>query len=150
MSTTKYVVGAIAGVIVGAVGLAQLWRADYPEPEFEIIEHAGAFEVRRYAARVVAETNSRGETDWEAHRQGFKRLACFIFGGNKAGEELEMTAPVEAFRRSPEEWVIRFTLPYQRALPEYPTPEDKSVQLRALPAQDLASLEFHGSYSPAL
>ena len=71
------------------------------EPKFEVISQAGAIELRRYPALIVAETWVEGDMD-AASSQGFRQIADYIFGnnqtagstGDKASEKIAMTAPV--------------------------------------------------------
>lgn len=52
------------------------------EPAFTVVRQTDTFEVRSYAPLIVAETVVEG--DWsDASSQGFRRLAGYIFGGNK-------------------------------------------------------------------
>ena len=65
------------------------------EPPFTLERQEDSFEVRRYAARVVAETRVTGSSFDAAGNQGFRRLAGCIFGKNHARRDFAMTAPVE-------------------------------------------------------
>lgn len=74
------------------------------EPKFELLAQDGDHEIRRYSALIVAETTVEGDMD-AATRQGFKRIADYIFGNNQAArpaggpqpsEKIAMTAPVVA------------------------------------------------------
>lgn len=74
-----------------------------PEPNYTILEHVGNFERRLYDPRIIAKTVVTGAYD-SASRQGFKRLADYIFGNNSKVEpanknssksaKISMTAPV--------------------------------------------------------
>lgn len=77
------------------------------EPAYEIVERLGAAEIRAYELVVVAETVVDGEFD-RAGNAAFRRLAGYIFGGNRVragateSARIEMTAPV-GMRPSPKE-----------------------------------------------
>ena len=74
-----------------------------PEPSYTILEHVGNFERRLYDPRIIVKTEVTGSYD-SASRQGFKRLADYIFGNNSKVEpannnssksaKISMTAPV--------------------------------------------------------
>jgi hypothetical protein len=69
------------------------------EPVHVVLERDGRFELREYAAVVIAETVVEGDLA-SASTAGFRRLAGYIFGGNRsvreggASERIDMTAPV--------------------------------------------------------
>ena len=73
------------------------------EPKFELLAQDGDHEIRRYSALIVAETMVEGDMD-AATRQGFKRIADYIFGNNQGAkpgggsppEKIAMTSPVVA------------------------------------------------------
>lgn len=54
------------------------------EPKFTLALKDGAFEIRDYAASIVAEVTVTGDQN-EASRKGFRLLAGYIFGGNASG-----------------------------------------------------------------
>ena len=68
------------------------------EPKFETVQREAKFEVRQYAPFIVAETWVDGDMD-AASGKGFRLIADYIFGNNKAPQSAEsakvaMTAPV--------------------------------------------------------
>jgi hypothetical protein len=128
------------------------------EPGFTLVAKEGAFELRDYAASVVAEVAVTGSPH-SAGNKGFRLLAGYIFGANSraqkiamtvpvtklpAGEQGAMTAPVTQTSGASGHWLVRFTLPRAYALSELPMPESPQVQLRDLPAQRFAVLRFSG------
>ena len=130
------------------------------EPRFESLESEGALELRRYAPYIVAETVVA--TDFAAAgNEGFRRLAGYIFGGNRSrtkiamtapvaqsaqGEKIAMTAPV-AQRAAAQGYVVSFTMPAQYTLESLPEPEDPRVVLRQVPGFCAAVLRYSGSWS---
>jgi hypothetical protein len=135
----------------------QLARHFVSEPPYEVLERLGdGVEIRRYEAMVVAETRIEASFD-AAPNQGFRRLAGFLFGGNRGGESLAMTAPVtqtgerlamtvpvtQAVTGAAS--VVAFVMPAGRALSSLPIPDDGSVALREVPARTIAVLTYSGS-----
>jgi SOUL heme-binding protein len=127
------------------------------EPKFDLVLKEGAFEVRDYAASIVAEVTVTGHQQ-QAVRKGFGLLAGYIFGGNAKrskvamtapvtnianGEKIAMTAPVTQIEEK-EDWLIRFTMPSKFALGDLPEPNDKAVTIKALPPARFAVLRFSG------
>ena len=82
------------------------------EPRYNVLISEPPFEVRRYAALTVAQTQIQGDFD-AASRSGFRRIASYIFGDNLQPElgaqrKIAMTAPVTVVPDDP------FTLPWNR------------------------------------
>ena len=68
------------------------------EPKYRVIDKEGAYEVRQYAPKLIAEVVVEGSRD-EASNKGFRLIAAFIFGENQAvsstdSEKIAMTVPV--------------------------------------------------------
>ena len=148
---------AALGGVVGRPAMA------IEEPKFTRVEKTGDFEIRAYAPYLVAETLVSGEFD-QAGNEGFRRLAGYIFGGNRGkqkiamtapvaqqatpkGEKIAMTAPVGLERRG-DAWRITFALPAEIKLDNAPIPNDARVTLREVAARTVASLGFSGTWSP--
>jgi hypothetical protein len=151
------------------VGVAywQLQRLFTEEPEYEVEGFIGELEVRRYPARVVAETFVEGLDEEAAREEGFRRLAHFIFGGNGAkrrismttpvssgapdtarGEHIDMATPMTSGRAVADDgYVVTFTMPHDLDLASLPTPDDARVVVRELPETRVAVLRYHGTYS---
>ena len=138
------------GTIVGI-------RSGTEEPPFTVERRFGDVEIRRYGSRIAAETTI--EADEEAARnEGFRRLARYIFGGNKGntkiamtapvaqsqGQKIAMTAPVAAQRGGAGQWVIRFFMPSSHTMDTLPTPNDERVRLVHVPGEKVAVLRFSG------
>ena len=85
--------------LVGASLLGSLPAMAIEEPSYDVVERLGATEIRAYEPVVVAETVVDGEFD-RAGNAAFRRLAGYIFGGNRVREgangsaRIAMTAPV--------------------------------------------------------
>lgn len=150
-------IGAAVALAVGARALAEV-----EEPAFSVDLREGDFEVRRYQARVVAETRVVGSWD-EAGSEGFRRLAGYIFGGNRGRTKIAMTAPVgerasgEAVkipmtapvgeRAEDGAWVVSFTMPAGETLASLPEPNDARVTLRELAPCRVAVVRFSGRWN---
>ncbi len=132
------------------------------EPAFTVVRQTDTFEVRSYAPLIVAETVVEG--DWsDASSQGFRRLAGYIFGGNKQRAKIAMTAPVgtqegaKIARVSPDtvrqegsrSWVVSFTMPARWTLARLPQPDDPRVRLREIPMRRVAAKRVGGWWSAA-
>ena len=147
-------------------------RVGTEEPAHTSERIAGSVEMRRYDARIAAETTvAAGEADEnEARSEGFRRLAGYIFGRNisadgrsnrvamtapvaqsTTGTKIAMTAPVAQAAQDVEVglgWVIRFFMPSSWTLDTLPTPIDDRVRLVEVPPQAYAVLRFSGDRGP--
>lgn len=130
------------------------------EPTFIVESKAAHYEIRKYALIVVAETKI--ESDFEnAGNQAFRILAGYIFGANKSKSKIAMIAPVNQVASSEKiamtapvtqsngasGFLVQFTMPKQYTLDALPTPNDSRVQLRQLPAREIAGFNYSGSWS---
>ena len=132
-----------------------------PEPPHEVLKRDGKIEVRQYQTQVIAETFVSEEYD-RAGTAGFRRLAGYIFGGNREKEQIAMTAPVLQEPRSrqiamtapvlqektKDGWWMAFILPTDITMANAPQPDNPDVKLRELPAKKLVSLQYSGWNSP--
>lgn len=132
------------------------------EPKFTVVGQIGAVEVRQYAPRIAAETVVEG-SELAARREGFERIAGYIFGGNQggqkiamtapvaqdsAGAQIAMTAPVAQAADGPGKWRIRFFMPASYTLATLPVPNDGRVRLATVPPETMAVLRFSGVPGP--
>ena len=137
------------------------------EPKYEVVSDYGDFELRRYDPSIVAETSVTGEFSTSAN-VGFRRLANYIFGGNKSqakiamtapvtttgdqptSEKISMTAPVAQVATGSDQWLITFTMPSKYTMDTLPEPLDPMVRLRAVPGSTFAVIRFSGFNSASL
>ena len=146
-----------AGLAVAACSVVGDRRGT-EEPAFDVLGRAGATEIRRYAPRIAAETDLEGDAE-TARNDGFRRVAGYIFGGNRAAakiamtapvaqaaasERIAMTAPVAQSAAGPGRWTVRFFMPAQWTLATLPVPNDPAVRLVEVPGETMAVLRFTG------
>ena len=154
------IAGAL-GQVAEAGGSIVGIRNGTEEPSFTVERQVGDVEVRRYGSRIAAETTIDANEE-AARNEGFRRLARYIFGGNKGktkiamtapvaqqqGQKIAMTTPVAAQRGEAGQWVIRFFMPSEHTLDSLPTPNDERVQLVTVPSERVAVLRFSGLANP--
>jgi hypothetical protein len=104
---------------------------------------------------VSKSDNPRGEA--------FRAIAEYIFGANKGGRKIDMTAPVEISSAGKEiamttpvevksldsGSVMRFFIPAKYSREQLPEPSDPRVKLIEMPPTTVAVLQFSGSTSDA-
>jgi hypothetical protein len=155
-------VGKVAGQVADAGGSIVGIRHGTEEPPFTVERRFGDVEIRRYGSRIAAETTIEANEE-AARNEGFRRLARYIFGGNKGstkiamtapvaqeqGQKIAMTAPVAAQRGGTGQWVIRFFMPSSHTMDTLPTPNDERVRLVHVPGERVAVLRFSGIAHPS-
>jgi hypothetical protein len=117
------------------------------EPRYTVLTAEPPFELRRYAAFVVAQTQIDGDFD-AASRSGFRRIASYIFGDNLqdglgAQRKISMTAPVTVAPES-EGWRVHFVMPSTESVQTLPQPNNPQIQLRTVPEHDAVAVRFGG------
>ena len=130
------------------------------EPAYEVISKSDDVEIRRYAPYVVAELSVDAPAD-KAGSQAFPILAGYIFGNNKGGTKLAMTAPViqagvpdsvelttpSASRSAADSHVVQFVLPKGVSPESAPVPIDQRVRVRDVASVQVAVIVYSGSWS---
>jgi hypothetical protein len=117
------------------------------EPRYTVLVSDPPFEVRRYAAFTVAQTQMQGDFD-AASSSGFRRIASYIFGDNlQAGlgaqRKISMTAPVTVTPEA-EGWRVHFVMPSAESVQTLPQPLNPQVTLRPVPEHETVSVRFSG------
>ena len=129
------------------------------EPAFELLAQQGAFELREYAAYLVAETRVEASFT-DAGNVAFQRLFRYISGNNVSKQKIAMTAPVTQSQgekismTSPVSqtaagtgFLVAFTLPSKFTLETAPKPLDPTVEIRSVPARLVACWRYSGRWT---
>jgi len=154
----------LVSTVLACGGMVALFKSQFDrflleEPNYESEGEVDGLELRRYTPRRVAETTVEATSFDEARKEGFQRLAGYIFGDNSTrekltaghrseshSERLPMTTPV-TLGHSATGYVMRFQMPKHRTLSSLPRPNDARVHLRQVPSERVAVLRFRGTYS---
>jgi hypothetical protein len=119
------------------------------EPKYRVVLQEFPYEVRQYESTLIAETHVQGSLG-EASNKGFRILADFIFGNNRAAagetpQKIAMTAPVTVDSdQTSKAWRVQFTMPASYNLNTLPKPNNPAVAIRALPTKTYAVIVFSG------
>lgn len=130
------------------------------QPEYTVVRQDGAFELRRYAPYLLAETEVESGF-MEAGNVAFGRLFRYISGDNTARVEIAMTAPVEQAKRgekiamtAPVEqaradgvYRVAFVVPRKYSRDTVPQPTDPRVRIREVPARSIAVWRYSGRWT---
>ena len=152
------IVGTATQIIEGFGGLFGIRTTE--EPLYVREAEIGDIEIRRYGPRIAAQTVVTGDEN-EARNAGFRRIAGYIFGGNRRkteiamtapvaqqSEKIAMTAPVAQSSGAEGDSVIRFFMPSKWSMDLLPEPDDERVELVEVPGETYAVLRFTGDRSP--
>ena len=132
------------------------------EPEYRVVKEYEGFELRRYAAFLIAATEVQGEFDAAGNR-GFRILFDYISGNNEQaeaiamtapvgqrakGEKIAMTAPVSQVKAdgSANLYSISFVVPGEYTLETVPRPRDPRVRIQQVPSRLVAVRRYSGRW----
>jgi hypothetical protein len=141
------------GILAGggaALALAalrvQMARWFTPEPAFEADGRLANLQIRRYPARIEASTEVDDVLLESALDHGYGRLACYVCGANRAGENLARTTPILTAMHDGR-YSVSFVMPPGRELGDLPRPDHPAVLLREVPSRTIAALRFRGRFT---
>jgi len=129
------------------------------EPQYQVLEKSGDFEIRQYQPYIVAETLVEGDFA-EVGNEGFRRLFDFIQGKNRKKEKISMTAPVTQEAASEKipmtapvgqekvagKWRITFVMPSSYTMEALPEPLDPRIKLTEVPGRLMAVHRYSGTW----
>jgi len=143
---------------------------DIESPAFEVTLSDEAAELRRYAPMIAAEVSVVADDIDAAGSMGFMPLANYIFGNNRPGETVEMTAPVTTtpvierdtlqggdgekiamtapVTTAPDDegmYAVRFMMPSKWTMETLPAPADDRVALVEVPERHVVVYGFYGA-----
>jgi hypothetical protein len=131
------------------------------EADYTVIKKSDAFELRDYAAHILAETVVEASLE-DAGNEAFRLLFKYISGNNTSsqkvpmtapvtqqpvGQKIKMTAPVGQQQAENGGWLVSFTMPRAYTMETIPQPTNPKVTLRHVPAQRMATIRYSGFWS---
>ena len=135
---------ALAAVAVVAAMSGEVAMA-IEEPGYTVLREENAFELRRYAPYLVAETEVDADF-MSAGNVAFGRLFRYISGANTTRTEIAMTAPVEQARDG-DTYRVAFVVPRKFTRETVPQPTDPTVRIREVPARTIAAWRYSGRWT---
>jgi hypothetical protein len=110
---------------------------------YHIIKREKDFEIRLYPSATMAKITIKVKTYKELSSAGFRKLASFIFGGNKANKNIAMTTPVHMdineFKSS-----MSFVMPADYTKDNLLKPNDSSITIKTTNEEYVAAIRFGG------
>ena len=121
--------------------------------EFRTLQTFDDFEIREYAPCVIAEVKVSAQYS-TASSAAFSSLFKYISKGNKASQQIAMTAPVIAAQKAEgaeaDDWFVSFVMPSGSTFGHLPHPNDPRVVLRELETETCIATSFRGKATEAL
>jgi len=151
-SRRKLGVATLGSSLLALATRWQLARWFSEEVRYEIesldVDFGGDFEVRQYAPRVHAETVLNAAPWQQSLHEGFNRLAKYISGNNSRHLKIAMTAPVMVTVGATDRATrtVAFKIPESEPFETLPSPSDRQITLRRIPARRVAALRYRGRY----
>lgn len=136
------VLAGVATVAAASAAYVYFKQRTAKAPIYEVMLTDGSFEIRRYPALPVLETDQPGSRD-RALGTGFGRLAAYMFGEGREGDELPITMPVLAAPLGEGAWRVRFLLPDGQESGHL-EPPGEGIAIRTLPAREVAVVSVPG------
>ena len=109
--------------------------------KYDVVKNENGFEIRFYPKVIMASVTSIRQGN--ENNNNFRRLASYIFGGNKEKAKIAMTAPVY-MERANHESNMSFVLPSGYNMNDLPHPNDSTISLHYSEEGYYAALRFSG------
>lgn len=110
---------------------------------YKVIKVEKEFEIRYYPSVTIATISSSAKSYKDLGNFGFRKLANYIFGGNKTNQKIEMTAPVHMDINDCLS-TMSFVMPPIYSIKNLPIPNDSSVNLSNTSSEYVAAITFNG------
>jgi hypothetical protein len=108
------------------------------ELNYKIIKKIGKVELRSYPDCIMATTS----LPLKDRNAAFRRIAGYIFGGNKQQKQIAMTAPV--IMRTTSKFHMSFIMPKNYSMKDLPVPNSRDVKIERIDSRKMAVLRFSG------
>ena len=136
----------ILASVVGAFLIAQLLMSyknkDIETPKYKVVKAYDSFEIRQYDSMILAQTVIQETSIKKSGNTGFRKVAGYIFGGNRNNQQIAMTAPV--IMEVGDNTKMSFVMPSQYKMEDLPQPNSSEVKLVKTAPKMFAVLTFSG------
>ena len=110
---------------------------------YKVVHIERGFEIRFYPSTTMAIVTSEAKTYKELAGSGFRKLAGYIFGGNKARKSIAMTSPVHMDINDSLS-SMSFVMPSFYTKDNLPQPNDKTIAIQRTKEEYVAVVRFGG------
>lgn len=113
------------------------------EQPYTLIAKEKNFEIRFYPSVPIASVSSSHKSYKKLGNEGFRKLADYIFGGNKENKSIAMTSPVSMSIEDSAS-TMSFVMPSGFTMDNLPQPNNSEVKLSMSTEQYVAVISFGG------
>jgi len=110
---------------------------------YRVIKTEKDYEIRLYPSVTMATISMKAKTYNEVATSGFRKLAAFIFGGNKSNKSIAMTTPVHMDINDSLS-TISFVMPAVYNKDNLPKPNDSKINIQTTNDEYVAAVRFGG------
>lgn len=143
MKITLIVIGIIALIIVIIQIYTSMATNKSESQVYKVIQTEKEFEIRYYPTAIMAMITSDVKSYKELGNTGFRKLAGYIFGGNKDQKQIAMTSPVH-MDIGDNVSTMSFVMPEGYNQDNLPVPNNSDVTISTSPDEYVAAIQFGG------
>ena len=136
----------ILGILAGGLLIGQLYitytSAKIEHYEYEVLSEFDDIELRRYNPASFSTISMNNDSYDQTSRQGFKKLAGYIFGENESSSKIAMTSPV--LMEMGDQVTMKFKIPSEKHVNDIPKPLDDDIEFLEAKAVTMAAISFTG------
>ena len=142
MNKLTIILASVVGVFLIAQLLMSYKNKDIETPKYKVVKTYDSFEIRQYDSMILAQTVIQETSIKKSGNTGFRKVAGYIFGGNRNNQQIAMTAPV--IMEVGDNTKMSFVMPSQYKMEDLPQPNSSEVKLIKAAPKKFAVLTFSG------
>jgi hypothetical protein len=143
MKIALMIVGIIAAVFIIFQIYTTMSTSKSETQAYKVIQIEKEFEIRHYPSATMALVTSSLKSYRELGNTGFRKLAGYIFGGNKENKRIAMTSPVH-MEISDTVSSMSFVMPTSYNKDNLPQPNNSEIKIKVSEPEYVAALQFGG------
>lgn len=142
MNKLTIILASVVGVFLIVQLLMSYKNKDIETPKYKVVKTYDSFEIRQYDSMILAQTVIQETSIKKSGNTGFRKVAGYIFGGNRNNQQIAMTAPV--IMEVGDNTKMSFVMPSQYKMEDLPQPNSSEVKLVKTAPKKFAVLTFSG------
>lgn len=143
MKIALMIVGIITAVFIVFQIYTTMSTSKSETQAYKVIQIEKEFEIRHYPSATMALVTSSLKSYRELGNTGFRKLAGYIFGGNKENKKIAMTSPVH-MEISDTVSSMSFVMPTNYNKDNLPQPNNSEIKIKVSEPEYVAALKFGG------
>ena len=141
MKTTLIIIGLLITALISTQAYFNM--ATTETQPYQVVKAEKEYEVRYYPAATMATITMTAKTYKELSSSGFRKLASYIFGGNKSDKTIAMTSPVHMDINDSLS-SMSFVMPANYTKDNLPKPKDSAITIKTTTEEYVAAIRFGG------